>query len=420
MGLRARILATVLVCFVGCSRSSIETPGEIEIRDRGRGSGAAAGDNGDHTLAGSGAGVAGADHAGGAEFGDVDALRFSEISASLATNCGIRTDGTVYCWGLACGRSKNPDDIECWGRTCRGPAGCRTFGTDAIDLPDVNASAPPPGRFKSLYLTPYSWCAVDATGRATCWGDGYHAEYRHPWPTDLRFSSIASSRLGFCGILEDGTLWCDWPTAYPDKRFLSSKYVSLSSGSPHMCALSVDGEVACWGLQACGFIWSGNDKLCGNLTPPAGPFVQLDTGYFHACAVREGGTVACWGAGATTGACDGYETECGQSDPPDGEFTMVSAGHVHTCGVRRDGGVECWGAGRTEDDCDPASLDRLQCGQANPPPGRFVAVSAGTAHTCALDASGRVTCWGYGSHLGHCGGIWADIFPIECGQAAPP
>ena len=47
--------------------------------------------------------------------------------------------------------------------------------------------------------------------------------------------------------------------------------------------------------------------------------------------MRTDGSVECWG----------YDGD-GQATPPGGEFVSVSAGDFHTCGVRTDGSVECW------------------------------------------------------------------------------
>ena len=54
---------------------------------------------------------------------------------------------------------------------------------------------------------------------------------------------------------------------------------------------------------------------------------------FHTCVVRGTGTVACRGSDAF-----------GQATPPSGTFVAVSAGFSHTCGIRDSGAVACWGA----------------------------------------------------------------------------
>ena len=79
----------------------------------------------------------------------------------------------------------------------------------------------------------------------------------------------------------------------------------------------------------------------------------------------------CWGI-------DDY----GQASPPEGErFIALSSGERHVCALRADGTPVCWG--------DPAQ------GRTAPPEGEmFVAVSSGWAHTCALRADGTPICWG--------------------------
>ena len=58
----------------------------------------------------------------------------------------------------------------------------------------------------------------------------------------------------------------------------------------------------------------------------------------------------------------------------------VSAGWAHTCGVEADGSVTCWGDDRE--------------GQASPPSGEFRSVSAGSEHTCGIRTDRSVVCWG--------------------------
>ena len=82
-----------------------------------------------------------------------------------------------------------------------------------------------------------------------------------------------------------------------------------------------------------------------------------------------GGSVACWGS-------DYY----GQATPPAGSFVSVSAGWDHTCGVRSDGSVACWGWNES--------------GRSTPPAGSFTSVSAGGLHTCGIRSDGSVDCWG--------------------------
>ena len=56
-------------------------------------------------------------------------------------------------------------------------------------------------------------------------------------------------------------------------------------------------------------------------------------------------------------------------------YRQIDSGDFHTCAIQTDHRIVCWG--------DDSS------GQASPPQGLFVTLSAGATHTCALDDIGR-------------------------------
>lgn len=124
--------------------------------------------------------------------------------------------------------------------------------------------------------------------------------------------------------------------------------------------------------------------------PPSGRFVQIVAGSAHFCALSEQGQVACWNPYATFDDCD-LGQDYGQASAPAGRFRYLSAGEYHSCGVREDGGISCWGAGTVAGACSEA----LDCGMSVPPPDTdFVQVAAGYTHTCGLKANDKVVCWG--------------------------
>ena len=102
-------------------------------------------------------------------------------------------------------------------------------------------------------------------------------------------------------------------------------------------------------------------------------------GHHNSAIRRDNATVECWGAGTKdTGIYPNY----GQAMPPAGAFIQVSAGALFTCGVRADHTLACWGYnfyGQVE--------------QA--PAGQFKQVSAGlSGHACAISDRDEVYCWG--------------------------
>ena len=81
----------------------------------------------------------------------------------------------------------------------------------------------------------------------------------------------------------------------------------------------------------------------------------------------------------------------GQAIPPNGTFLQVSAGGRHTCGVRTDHTVECWGSHLS----DPLILAGvLGVSQSIPPSGEFSQVSANLYSTCGIRPDQTAECWG--------------------------
>jgi hypothetical protein len=103
-------------------------------------------------------------------------------------------------------------------------------------------------------------------------------------------------------------------------------------------------------------------------------------------------------------ACSGGDSL--DPSPPPATGTVMALGDRHVC-LMRQGQTLCWGAGSdgqlgigsTPVDTTPTAL-----------PGNieFVALAAGRAHTCGLDASGAAFCWG-SDRDGH--SVWALLPP---------
>ena len=109
----------------------------------------------------------------------------------------------------------------------------------------------------------------------------------------------------------------------------------------------------------------------------------MSAGRAHTCALRASGEIVCWGAEEPPESDDDDDARRPPVDPdlaiaPPGRFLSVSAGEYHTCAVGESGDLVCWG----------------WAGGAHPPPGKYQSVSAGGAHGCAVRASGSVVCWG--------------------------
>ncbi len=144
---------------------------------------------------------------------------------------------------------------------------------------------------------------------------------------------------------------------------------SISAGEYHTCAVTNEGQAACWGRNLDGE---------STVPPSLGEVTQVSAGDLYTCAVTSAGTVTCWGYAGL-----------GKATPPEGltSVKQVATGGNHTCALRVDGTVVCWGDNRY--------------GQASPPAGLsdVAEVGVGTWFSCARRTPGDVVCWGSDSFM---------------------
>ena len=265
---------------------------------------------------------------------------FVSVSAGETHTCGVKSDGSVVCWGNdEDGRATPPAGTFVsvstgWFHTC----GVRSDGSVACWRANHYGQATPPaGTFVSVSAAWVHNCGVRTDGSVACWGNNASGEATPPAGS---FNSVSAGDDHTCGVRSDGSVACWGDNEDGEATPPAGSFVSVSAGGDHTCGVRSDGSVACWG-----------DDFAGDATPPAGSFVSVSAGRGHTCGVRSDGSVVCWGY-----------TRAGAATPPAGSFVSVSAGGSHTCGVRSDDSVACWGSD--------------EYGQTTPPGSSLVSVSA--------------------------------------------
>lgn len=135
------------------------------------------------------------------------------------------------------------------------------------------------------------------------------------------------------------------------------------------------------------------------LLSPAG-VKSVVLGAAHTCALLGTGEAACFGAntrgqlGATPALDAASGLRLARPALPIGVRQLVN-GANHTCALDASGAVFCWGANDAGQVGDGTIADRAAPVQVElPMPGAAVEIAAGRAHTCALLADGRMACWG--------------------------
>jgi hypothetical protein len=263
-----------------------------------------------------------------------------EISVGGYHSCGLKTDGTIICWG-------------------------RNFNGQA---------SPPPGLIAVKLSAGHNHtCALKADETVVCWGD--NSQGQRNVPAGLLASQVGAGAAHTCAVKTDSSVVCWGVTSAVDNKGQISVPAGLTgvaevaSGLDHTCALKTDKTVICWG-----------DNGSGQRNVPAGTAADYLSGrWLHICAVKPGGTPSCWGHGALAALPAGIVA------------SQISPGNAHNCALKIDATVTCWGYGG-----QPLPEAWAQFGQTTVPAGlsSVAQVSSGGFHTCALRTDGTVVCWG--------------------------
>jgi alpha-tubulin suppressor-like RCC1 family protein len=199
--------------------------------------------------------------------------------------------------------------------------------------------------------------------------------------------------------------------------------LSRMVASSHTCGLTSAGVAWCWGLGAYGQL--GDDRRDAYSPTPVEAhttvrFTALAAGSLHTCGIATDSTAWCWGdsnGGATGdstaawGPTTGFVGARPAPVPVSGQlkFVALTAGSQHTCGLATTGVAYCWGSN---------SVGQLGGGELGPHRAptpvlsnfAFKSVSAGDFYTCGLDLNGAAWCWGMNAsgRLGNGGGANAN------------
>ena len=274
---------------------------------------------------------------------------FVAVSAGGSTSCGLKSDGT----------------IACWGDNTHGP---------------VRA---PAGQFTTVSTGSRYSCAVRTDGTIECWGANDDGQTD---PPAGEFTTVSAGTAHSCGVRTNGTVECWGWNSRGQTDPPAGEFTTVSAGLRHSCGVRTDRTIECWGAN-----------FNGQTDAPAGEFTTVSATQGYSCALRTNRTIACWGDNDHSGTRGNAGV---RTDAPAGEFTSVSTGDLYSCAVRTDGTIECWGVNDTGLFGDS--------GQDDPPAGEFTAVAAGFWHICGLRPSGSIECWG-ANHNGQTDGPSVDL-----------
>jgi len=316
---------------------------------------------------------------------------------------------------------------KCWGENYAGQLGVGTTSyLQIVGLTPLNVIGLANG-VKTITAGKEHTCALLMSGEVKCWGqnqygqlgDGtYYAGHRTPMPVvglPSDIVAISAGRFHNCALTSGGEVFCwgqntngqlgDGTTtrsSTPVKVGFSNKtIIQISAGYSHTCAVSSGGEAFCWGANGSGRLGDGTSVQ--RLTPTVvsgltSGVKSISSGLDHTCALMTNGDLKCWGNNAEGQIGDGTTVTRLTPTKVTGlteNIIRVSSGYLHTCAVNKSGGVSCWGLNRSGQIGDGTTTSRLQPVGVSGLSSGIVAISTGQDFSCALGADSGVKCWGH-------------------------
>ena len=365
------------------------------------------------------------------------------LATNTSASCAVLVSGSVKCWG----RNER-------GQLGNGESGDDILERKPVQVVGLDGSTPAKTVVQMSGRDSYHVCALTAVRSVVCWGYQFAGQLgdgvgfgggtpRRPTPVTVAGfdgSSAATSAAYVtvgnntsCAIKLSGALFC-WGDNRSGKAGLGSgdffntprlvsrfdgstpekRVVNVSLGTWFGCAVTEVGAVHCWGRNSNGQLGDGTTNQ--STTPVASSSIDGSTsskkavvvsaGHTNACAVMESGAVTCWGL-ASSGAfgdskLSGNILTATQvpgitGSTPSSRAVSLTTSQYHSCASMTDGSVKCWGysvwgqvgvGGTTSSPIIPRGLNAASANK------RVKSISSSAYHTCVLQASNDVDCWG--------------------------
>jgi alpha-tubulin suppressor-like RCC1 family protein len=340
--------------------------------------------------------------------------QWQAISVGESHACGIEQRGKGWCWG------GNMD----------GQLGHGTF-----------KSSPTPGRiegehqWRTLACGATSTCGLDVNGGLWCWGGNRNKikvnstpqrilpnlQWQDLWFKDARFWALdLSKKLWSCdaeqplphrfaedksqnpwakeGPLRPEVLDKTWPSYWQQRQW------KALAKSDYACGIETQGRLSCWGNYFSSTIDPASRGE--SLTPDPVRFwtkwKRYAEGGRHQCAIDEEQHLWCWGKNKRGQLGTGVKFEPLRL-MHERTWLEVAAGETHSCAIDATNKLWCTGDNQqgqlginAKDKPYQDQFSAVSSSQS------FTRLAAGEAHTCAIDAQGKLWCWGQNT-WGQCG-----------------
>ena len=196
---------------------------------------------------------------------NVTGTKWTQLSRGVQHTCGLRDDGTGYCWG---------DNTY-------GQVGDNSTTQRLVPVP-IDTTGVTGTKWTALSGGSTHSCGIRNNGTAWCWGDNGHGELGNN-STTQSLVPVAVQSTGLNGLI--------WTNIY--------------ANSGYSCGIRDNGAGYCWGYNANGRLGTGEDTTAQYTVPirvsTDGVSGSKWTGFVDGapqgtnCGIRNDGTMWCWG-----------------------------------------------------------------------------------------------------------------------------
>lgn len=130
--------------------------------------------------------------------------------------CGLKTDGSVVCWGREEGKGNSP-----------------------------SPTVVPTGTYTDVAAGHFFTCTLDEADAMNCWGTNTAGQATAPSGT---FSSVHGGVVHACGLRTDGTIACFGSPTLDRTNSPAGTFAQVDTNQLHSCALGSGGLIQCWGF----------------------------------------------------------------------------------------------------------------------------------------------------------------------------
>jgi alpha-tubulin suppressor-like RCC1 family protein len=313
--------------------------------------------------------------------GALSGVTLTQIATGYQHTCALASTGLVYCWGYG---------ID-------GELGNGGNANSDVPVPVTASGALSGVTVTQISAGQYHTCALGSNGLAYCWGLNTQGQLGIGSTTSSSTPVAVTTTLG-TGALSGKTL------------------TRIAAGATSTCVLASTGLAYCWGDDTYGQLGDSITTATPQTTPVAvtaatgalsgKTLVRIQGGYLHYCALDSTGLAYCWGYGLDGELGNSTTTSSNVAVPVTASgalsgktLVQLTAGQSHTCALDSAGTAYCWGL-NTSGQLGNNSVTSPQTTPAlvytaGVLSGKTIAqLSAGRAHTCAMDTTGTAYCWG--------------------------